>query len=391
VSNWIATLSCVMLLFGAPPAHSGRPQPHAVTQGRLAVLTLHGPHYQAGLAHGRALRADIRLLVGLWKQDIHERFRADSDSFLAAFMKATDFLPAIRRWSPGLLEEVRGISDGAGIDFPTMLAYQLVDEIWVMGAGPAVEKCTTVAVRGSAGQPCRIAQNLDIPRFYHRHRVLLRLRDTESGIDQDVLTFPGYLGACGLNSFSVGVGANALPDLKRTTDGLPVCFVVRSVLERRTHGDALAFLRAIRHAAPQNYVLGDAGAVGSFECSDTTVAEFRPFAGASVTYHANRPIASREYTDAARTGLASAGLTVDSYPGNCTRLRFLRRTFGDRAAPTDMARLKRVLRDRASGVNNPTTFASLIMVLTPRPELHLAPGRPDEEPFQVFRFDRKIR
>ena len=387
MAKWLPILLGVMLMTGVRDGECRAARADLVVAGHLTVLTLHGTHYEAGLAHGRALREPIRELVGLWKRDTQERFGIDADEFLSRFMNQGDFLPAIRKWCPGLLEEVRGIADGAGIPFATMLAYQLVDEAWVMGGSLSGEKCTTIGLGRSAGHPCCIAQNLDIPRFYHGHQLLLCLRDTESGLEQDVLTFPGYIGACGLNSKSVGVGANALSDLRYTPNGLPVSFIVRSLLECRTGAAAVAFLRAIRHVAPQNYVVGDGRDVGSYECSDTTVEQFRPLPQARVTFHANRPIANRNYTDSALAGLRAVGLDPTSYPENCTRLQFLRHTFGGGAGKWDAARLMHVLRDRESGVNNATTYASVIMVLGNRPELHVAAGRPDDEPFRVFRCD----
>jgi isopenicillin-N N-acyltransferase like protein len=389
---WIPLLAGALLLLGASPPGSEPAQPQPVVDDHLTVLTLRGSHYEAGLAHGTALREPIHELVELWKRDIHERFGADPDAFLSGFMGGTDFLPAIRKWAPSLLEEVRGISDGAGIPFNTMLAYQFVDEIWVAGDDPPVHKCTTIALRKSADHPCFLAENLDIPRFYHLHRVLLRFRGTESGIGQDVLTVPGYLGACGLNGSSVGVGANALPDLKHTRNGLPVSFIVRSALERRTFGEAVTFLRQVRHAAAQNYMLADSGAAGSFECSDTTVAEFLPVPGAGFTFHTNLPVVNRNHTDTALALLAAQGLDTRAYAESCPRLRFLRHTFGERPLGPGMLQggmelLKRLLRNRDSGVNNLNTFGSVIMVLGPSPELHVAAGRPDEASFQVFRFD----
>jgi hypothetical protein len=48
--------------------------------------------------------------------------------------------------------------------------------------------------------------------------------------------------------------------------------------------------------------------------------------------------------------------------------------------------LKNLYKIRASGINNAGTYACTIMILKDDPELHIAPGRPDVEPFQVLRF-----
>jgi hypothetical protein len=51
--------------------------------------------------------------------------------------------------------------------------------------------------------------------------------------------------------------------------------------------------------------------------------------------------------------------------------------------------LKDIFRRRDIRINNTGTFGCTIMVLGEDPELHVSPGRPDEEPFQVFRFPTK--
>ena len=58
---------------------------------------------------------------------------------------------------PDLLEEVRGIADGAGVDFDTMYAYQLVDEIWAMDrdSGPAQMHPIAAGKRNGKARFCR--------------------------------------------------------------------------------------------------------------------------------------------------------------------------------------------------------------------------------------------
>jgi hypothetical protein len=52
----------------------------------------------------------------------------------------------------------------------------------------------------------------------------------------------------------------------------------------------------------------------------------------------------------------------------------------------DIDTLKDILSDREIIINNRSTFGCTIMILGSLPELHISPGRPDEEPFQVFGF-----
>ena len=57
---------------------------------------------------------------------------------VAGLLGATRFVPAIEASTPELLEEVRGIAEGAGVSFERILAYNLMDEEWwySQAAGP---------------------------------------------------------------------------------------------------------------------------------------------------------------------------------------------------------------------------------------------------------------
>lgn len=80
------------------------------------------------------------------------------------------------------------------------------------------------------------------------------------------------------------------------------------------------------------------------------------------------------------------GRTLDQMRNACPRFNFLKRTLADNTAPLGLEDLKTIYRDRASGINNGGTYACTIMLLGDAPELHIAPGRPDTEPFQVLTF-----
>jgi len=59
----------------------------------------------------------------------------------------------------------------------------------------------------------------------------------------------------GLNNRAVAINCNALLQLAPSKRGLPVAFIVRSVLEKGSFEEALCFVKAIDHASGQNYLL----------------------------------------------------------------------------------------------------------------------------------------
>jgi len=76
-------------------------------------LLLQGAPYERGLAHGETLRSQIHEVVGRWKGELARMYQMDADEAIARFIGGTDFVPAIRRWTPDLLDEMRGIAAGA--------------------------------------------------------------------------------------------------------------------------------------------------------------------------------------------------------------------------------------------------------------------------------------
>lgn len=359
--------------------------------GKLRILTLEGTPYEMGLDHGRALRKEIREIVGLWKKDLETTYKTEAASFIKTFLAGTNFRPSIDKWTPGLLDEVRGIADGAGLDFETMYAYQLIDETWVAGQDLGAGKCTSIGARKTADHPAFVSQTLDIPGFYHGYQTVLRIRDRGADLETLVLTIPGVVAANGLNSRGVGVCVNAVTQLAYTTDGLPVAFVIRGILKKRSFAEAVEFLRAIKPAAPQNYLLGGPDGVASFELAGDRIAPFVPFEGAAFTYHTNHPMVNENFNPRFLELMKARGGSLDQLKNSCPRFNFLRQTLGDNSASLGLDELENLYRDRKSGINNAGTYACTIMFLKDDPELYIAPGRPDEEPFQVLAFSARPR
>jgi len=378
----------VLLLLAAAHVNSLRPEDWSPSgeAKRLRIVDLAGTPYQMGLIHGRTLRAEINELVGRWKKDLEATYRVSAEVFIRAFLKKTDFKPAIERWTPGLLDEIRGIADGARIDFDTMYAYQLIDEVWAIGPDVDLAKCTTFAARRRNRNPAYVAQTLDLPAFYHGYQTVLRIRDDRDDLETLVFTIPGVVAANGLNSRSVGVCVNAVTQLAYSTTGLPVDFAVRGILRQGSYEQAVKFLRDIVPAAPQAYVIGGPREAGVFERSAGRMSEFLPFEGAEFSYHTNHPLINDDFNPRFPAWLKSKNMPLENYRGLCPRLNYFRRHLKDNSAAIDLEVLKGIFRDRASGINFEGTYGCTIMVLGEHPELHISPGRPDEAPFQVLGF-----
>jgi hypothetical protein len=369
------------LLSGAMPATG--------PGGKLRVLALEGTPYQVGLMHGTALKAEITELIKRWKADLARSYKTTAEDFIRKFLDHTDFRPSIDRWTPGLLDEVRGIAAGAGVDFDTMFAFQLIDEIWVMNQDIGLAKCTTIAAGKRDSFPAFTSQTQDIPGFYHGFPTVLRIRNPRENLETLVFTIPGVVALNGLNSRSVGVCVNAVAQLAYSLKGLPVAFVIRGILRQKTYEEAVKFLQDIPPAAPQNYAIGGPVNAAGYERSAGRMNRFLPFEGAEFTFHTNHPLINDDFNPRMSAMMKGDGISLTNFKNTCPRFNFLKRTLKNNSITTDLAMLKTLFADRTSGINNAGTYGCTIMILGEKPELHISPGRPDIEPFQILDFSSR--
>jgi len=365
------------------------------------VLCLSGSAYERGRTHGQTLRTQIRDVVAAWLSELEKEFARPGDEVVDRFVQRTDFLPAIKRWTPDVLEEIRGIAEGSGLRFDTVFAFQCVDEVWANGDRIVGEHCTTVGHRGDGTQPPLIAQTVDVETFRDGYQVVLRIVDGSAGTESLVTSCAGVIGFNGLNQHGVGVCCNGELQLRHASTGLPVACVVRGILQQRSADEALDFLARVAHASGQHYLVGDPAQIRSLECSSTGVAEVAPADAGDVLWHTNHPLASEDLQPWYRELLA-AGKSYPFLDNSRARLAALKARLGSDSMTSRFEQFRGILAssdDRrhpiCSGPEDDTfyaevglsTFASTLMVLSRAPELHVTLGPPDRTPCQVLRFD----
>ncbi len=395
LARWSGMLLFFALIFSpCLPAPGGAAGATPKAQ-KVRVITLEGTPYTRGLQHGTVLKNEIHALVRLWKADLEKEYKLDAATFTRRFLQKTDFLSAMKRWTPDLIEEIKGIAAGAGVDFETMLLFQLPDEYWVNGEAIAAEHCTGLGMSRQGKQPTIIAQNLDVESYRDGYQIVLHIKHADSDLQAFVLSFPGLIGANGMNNKAVGICCNTLSQLAFCRDGLPVNCVIRGVLEQRTLDDASAFLHRIKHASGQNYIVGGRDRVVDFECSASKVCAFQPAGRHDVVWHTNHPLANDDYNAAHRERLAKH---KNPKPGSSSvRLQSVEQRLSKLPAPWDVDVFKATLSSHDSaqfpicvsrGRGDVITFASTIMVLSERPELNITPGPPDVAAYETLTFER---
>lgn len=370
----------------------------------IRLVSVEGSPRERGQIHGEALRPAILFGMERWKDSLHRATGLHPDDYLDRFVEATNFLPAIERWAPRLLDEARGIGEGAGIAFRDIYAYQLMDEEWLFRRDQlrllgTPEHCSVVGVFGEDGPPL-LAQNMDLPKYYDGAQTLLRVAHQDGTPDSLIFTAAGLLGTTGLNSAGIGLCVNTLAQLAYSGTGLPVAFVMRCLLESRSLDQAITFLSGIDHASGQNYAIGASDRIVDFECSAGAVVQFTPHP--TRVYHTNHPLVNRDLaprpvTGSMRTPGGGAAIAVRSAPSALSnseqRFAFLDRELGGDTTPRTVDSVKRMLSTcevpisvSRTSAGDSMTLGSLVMELSVPPVLHVAPGPPAETAYARWTF-----
>ena len=356
----------------------------------MFVVELHGTPYERGLQHGRALKEPIQRYVVAWKAGIKEEMGSDPDAFAAAFLRDRDFMAATRRWMPEMIDEVRGIADGAAIPFETAWAIQLGDELWVYESEQKAMKpanhCSAVGVPRAGSHPAYVAQNMDIEPYNEGFQTVLHIAEENGEPEQTIFTVTGGVALNGVNNRSIGVVVNTLGQLQPSRDGLPVSFVIRGVLRARNAKEAIAFLKSVRHASGQNYIVGAGDRIYDFEASANKVVAYAPHGEGNAVCHTNHPLVNDDYNDRYHGPKSQ---------NSANRLRSLDTRIGRDADAEGIAAALRshdVAEDPVCRPWTPTkdfTFGSTIMTLSGKPSIDVSNGPPDANAYQRFELTSK--
>jgi len=211
-------------------------------------LEVSGAPYEMGLQHGEALPERIRRFIDMILEAVTGPERP-KDQILKRTHAA---VPLLEEHCPNLLEEIRGLADGAGISFEEAVLLQLRGEVAQIPDGA----CTTYAISGAGTTTGEmfIGQNSDMGPEQEEVGIVLKLTPAR-GPRILMWTFAGHLGYHGMNSEGVAHFANALGGGPEWKFGLSHYPLKRMMLEQRTVGEVLTLLDRYPVASSGNYVL----------------------------------------------------------------------------------------------------------------------------------------
>jgi isopenicillin-N N-acyltransferase like protein len=394
--NYLLVFSFLFVLF---PAYTQTSASNFsdITKRELREITLTGSGYELGLQHGKLLKKEIGEVVGKWKKNTTDMMGRDANLVLAEFFQYAQFTAAIKKWTPDLYEEIRGIAEGSGQQLNDIMVFNLLDEFWVYQDNLSNHHCSGIGVPARNGNSGYIAQNMDIESYTDGYQVLMRLTKSDKRPEQLILTHPGLIALNGMNETGIGACMNTLMQLKASSTGLPVAFIVRRIVNSTDKENLLQFIQSVPHASGQNYIIGIRGEVYDFEASANRVVRFDPKNANGTIYHTNHPLANDDVKDWYKKFDPTNKEGIDPTKSNShIRLTAVQKRVKDAANVNDVI-IKEALRSK-DDKNNPVcrapkdggfTFGSVIMTLTGVPFLQVTAGPPDESEYKRIEFISK--
>lgn len=204
------------------------------------LIRAQGSHLELGRQHGEQAVTQIHAhLELLSRQSLRER--------------ALRFLPLFEKYSPHLIEEIRGLAQGARISFAEALAVNIRGEL-----GSAAEGCTAYAIGrgGTSKREILAGQNSDMTTGIPQLGYILNLKPLNK---PEVLmwTFGGMIGYHGMNSGGIAHFANALGGGPASRFGMPHYPLKRMMLECSHVDEVVHLFETVPLASNGNYVLCD--------------------------------------------------------------------------------------------------------------------------------------
>ena len=162
----------------------------------MRVIDCSGDPQQIGECTGEALRLEIAEHIELFPMQRWQEFDA----------RLPDFLEALQRHLPQVLEEIRATARGAGVEEREILRLNL--PLFAAGLDPDTSGCTNFVFSGGRDGPLWGKNNDGCEP--HRPVVARYVRSTE-GIPQVTFTFAGLLAITdGMNAEGVAVGHSSV-------------------------------------------------------------------------------------------------------------------------------------------------------------------------------------
>jgi isopenicillin-N N-acyltransferase-like protein len=271
------------------------------------LIQVSGPARERGRQYGR--QAAGRIHLGVQHYTVQLERAAFAWSSIRDLVR--EYLPRIEQFDPAYVEEMRGIAEGAQIEFEAVSLLNARTEILKLGQRPDLRQalaqvdtpdgCTGIVALPGATKDGRLlhAQNWDWKAECADTAVVLSIQ-RDDGPDLLTFTEAGALARSGFNAAGIAITANYLEsDRDYRQLGVPLALIRRKVLESEHLALAMRAVYVTPKSAANNMIVSHVGGVAiDFECAPDETFQVHPENGLLV--HANHfvsPVALAKLRD----------------------------------------------------------------------------------------------
>jgi isopenicillin-N N-acyltransferase like protein len=350
-------------------------------------IQVKGTHKEIGRQIGEACAPQVRHSIESARELIHNTGSILELNWDGAQIQASKYFPFVQEYYPKYLEEIVGISEGAGVSFEDLSVVTALEAVAMDALH--LTKCTSMAVNSERTDSGHVllAHNEDwLPEDEEDVVVIHVEPDDEPPFLS--MSYGGLLPNIGFNATGIAQCCDSVyPSDCRI--GIPRLVVSRAVLGSTTIADSIQHMLAPHRAAGYNHLLAhESGELYNVEVSA------RQFA---ILYaHENYLVHTNHYLDSTMRSLENdADERISSWVRYFRALRLLRKT-----PFHTIASLQEIQRDHINHPNSicnhiqPTgtpldrekTINSLVIDLTAR-VMHLAWGNPCLNEYHTYQLN----
>ena len=245
---------------------------------RFRQIDVAGMPREMGRQIGEAAREEIRGFCEAALPLVNKTIRV---SPAAADRVAAQATCSADAYAPHMVEELRGIAEGAGVSLQAIMLLQVRNQL----APDADAGCTSLALSGHGAAGGQIvAQNWDNDPALDPFTVVLTRRPAGRPAFMTV-TQAGLIAYIGFSEAGIGLCLNTLPAPSRQS-GVPHYFTVRGIYEATTLDNAVAAVTRAERAIPANIMLATPEGAADLEVTLEGVHVLRDDGAGGIT-HAN--------------------------------------------------------------------------------------------------------
>jgi isopenicillin-N N-acyltransferase-like protein len=218
---------------------------------KFPIVELSGTYAEIGFQHGFKLRDRIKKAIKFYSdvtKTLNDREREENIKVILEYAK--HFREIIKEQNPNFAIEIEEIAKGAEVD--PLWIYVINSRSEIMSN---MEKGSTECTALYFKEIRALAQNWDWAADLEDLAVIMKIK-LDSGVEILQVTEPGMLGKIGFNNYGLGILLNFL-HVERPLQGLPVHLILRSLLEKTSFNEAMAFINTQPVGCAGNIMIGD--------------------------------------------------------------------------------------------------------------------------------------